>query len=114
MSADLSAEPNREVGAKGAETAGRVPRLQLIAYAALELPVMGAMNLMTLFLGFRYSELGVSLGSVAVIVMVARLLDVLIDPAVGFLSDRTRSRFGRRKVWVFAGTPVYQIGRAHV
>lgn len=107
MSAELSAEPNLEVGAKGAETAGRVPLLRLIAYAALELPVMGAMNLMTLFLGFRYSELGVSLGSVAVIVMVARLLDVLIDPAVGFLSDRTRSRFGRRKVWIFAGTPVY-------
>ena len=87
--------------------AGRVPRKQLIAYALLELPVMGALNLMTLFLGFRYAELGVSLGDVAWIVLFARLLDVLIDPAVGFLSDRTRNRFGRRKTWVVAGVPVY-------
>jgi Na+/melibiose symporter-like transporter len=88
-------------------TAGRVPRRQLIAYALLELPVMGALNLMTLFLGFRYAELGVSLGDVAWIVLFARLLDVLIDPAVGFLSDRTRNRIGRRKTWVVAGVPIY-------
>jgi Na+/melibiose symporter-like transporter len=107
MSAELSAEPSDELPAAGAKAAGRVPLAQLIAYALLELPVMGAMNLMTLFLGFRYAELGVSLGDVAWIVLVARLLDVVIDPTVGFLSDRTRNRLGRRKTWVLAGTPVY-------
>ncbi len=95
-------EPSRESAA-----AARLPLRQLLAYALLELPVMGVLNLMTLFLGFRYSQLGVSLGDVAWIVLVARLLDVLIDPTVGFLSDRTRSRFGRRKAWVIAGAPVY-------
>lgn len=32
----------------------------------------------------------------------SRLWDALADPAVGFLTDRTRSRFGRRRPWIFA------------
>lgn len=32
----------------------------------------------------------------------ARLWDGVTDPLVGYLSDRTRSRFGRRRVWLFA------------
>jgi Na+/melibiose symporter-like transporter len=100
--------------APGAAAAGRVPLRQLVAYAALELPVMGALNLMTLFLGFRYAELGVSLGDIAWIVFFARLVDVFIDPAVGFLSDRTRGWLGRRKTWVIAGTPVYLLAIWHL
>jgi GPH family glycoside/pentoside/hexuronide:cation symporter len=107
MSAELKPEPPRDAPASPEPAARRIPLRQLLAYALLELPVMGALNLMTLFLGFRYSQLGVSLGDVAWIVLIARLLDVLIDPAVGFLSDRTRSRFGRRKTWVIAGVPIY-------
>lgn len=108
MSAAQRTDPASQPVAS-ALSAGRVPVRQLFSYAALELPVMGALNLMTLFLGFRYAELGVALGDVALIVLVARLLDVAIDPAVGFLSDRTRARLGRRKTWVIAGTPVYML-----
>jgi Na+/melibiose symporter-like transporter len=107
MSAAERAEAAGEAGARRAESAGRVTFRQLFAYSALELPLMGAVNLMTLFLGFRYAELGVALGDVAWIVFVARMLDVAIDPTVGFLSDRTRARLGRRKTWVIAGTPLY-------
>jgi len=32
----------------------------------------------------------------------SRLWDAAADPAVGFLTDRTRSRFGRRRPWIFA------------
>ena len=32
----------------------------------------------------------------------SRLWDALADPAVGFLTDRTRSRFGRRRPWILA------------
>ena len=32
-----------------------------------------------------------------------RLLDALLDPWLGSLSDNTRSRWGRRRPWVFAG-----------
>ncbi|MFI5320293.1 MAG: MFS transporter [Myxococcota bacterium] len=93
--------------AADANAASRVPAKQLLAYSLIELPVGGALNMLTLFLGFRYAESGVALGTVAWIVLAARLLDVAIDPAVGFLSDRTRSRFGRRKIWVVAGAPIF-------
>jgi Na+/melibiose symporter-like transporter len=65
------------------------------------------MNATSLFLGFHYASLGVDLAQVGLIMMIARLLDVLIDPAVGMMSDRTRAKWGRRKVWVVAGAPVF-------
>jgi len=37
---------------------------------------------------------------------VGRFLDAFSDPIVGSLSDRTRSRFGRRRPWMFVGAIV--------
>ena len=34
------------------------------------------------------------------IFMVSRIWDAVSDPLAGYLSDRTRSRFGRRRVWI--------------
>ena len=89
----------------------RIPLRRLLAYALIEFPVGGAMNAMSLFLGFHYATLGVDLAQIGLIMMVARLLDVLIDPAVGMMSDRTRAKWGRRKVWVVAGAPVFVLAR---
>jgi Na+/melibiose symporter-like transporter len=87
----------------------RLPLRRLLAYSLIELPVGGAMSVMALFLGFHYASLGVSLSQIGAILMAARLLDVLIDPAVGLLSDRTRNVFGRRRTWVAAGVPIFVI-----
>jgi len=35
------------------------------------------------------------------ILAVSRLWDGVTDPLIGFLSDRTRSKFGRRRIWMF-------------
>ena len=43
------------------------------------------------------------LATIGVILMVARLYDAFADPAVGYLSDRTRGPLGRRKPWIIAG-----------
>jgi GPH family glycoside/pentoside/hexuronide:cation symporter len=92
--------------ANGAE---RVTRKRIVAYSLIEFPVGGAMNVTSLFLGFHYASLGVGLTQIGAILMVARLLDVLIDPAIGLLSDRTRNRFGRRKTWIALGAPIYAL-----
>ena len=89
--------------------AARVPLRRLLPYAMIEFPVGGAMNASSLFLGFHYASLGVSLTQIGALLMLARLLDVLIDPAVGLLSDRTRNRFGRRKTWIVAGVPIFAL-----
>src|SRR4051812_5338571 len=34
---------------------------------------------------------------------VPRFVDIVLDPVIGYLSDNTRSRWGRRKPWMLVG-----------
>jgi len=45
----------------------------------------------------------VSPGAVGIALMVARLWDAVTDPVMGAISDRTRSRYGRRRPWLLWG-----------
>ena len=42
--------------------------------------------------------------------MLARLTDVITDPVMGELSDRWRTRMGRRRPWLLIGPPVMMLG----
>lgn len=42
----------------------------------------------------------------AIITAVYTFLDAIDNPIYGFLSDRTRTRFGRRRPWLLIGTPL--------
>lgn len=68
---------------------------------------IGTMNFV---LPYYTTELGLSLGMLTLVFVASRALDLFTDPLVGALSDRTRSRFGRRKPWIAAGVPVLMIG----
>jgi GPH family glycoside/pentoside/hexuronide:cation symporter len=48
----------------------------------------------------------VPLGYIALAIAVARALDALTDPLMGWLSDRTQTRWGRRKPYMFVGAPL--------
>ncbi len=48
----------------------------------------------------------VPVGWIAMAIAVARALDAITDPAMGWLSDRTRGRFGRRAPWIALGVPL--------
>lgn len=43
---------------------------------------------------------GISLTSLGTIILVSRVWDALLDPMMGHISDRTNSRWGRRKPWI--------------
>jgi Na+/melibiose symporter-like transporter len=60
------------------------------------------------------SAFGFSLGTVGLIFLLARLWDAVIDPAIGLLSDRTRSRWGRRRPWIAAGAAIFALGAVPV
>lgn len=49
-------------------------------------------------------SLGLSKSFTALVWLAAPLCGVLVQPIVGILSDRTRSRWGRRKPFILAGT----------
>ncbi len=48
----------------------------------------------------------VPVGWIAMAIAMARALDAITDPAMGWISDRTKSRFGRRRPWIALGAPL--------
>ena len=88
----------------------QLKRSQLMLFGLPEFAVYLAVIPISLYLPFFYSrDLGLSLTDIGLLLMVARISDVITDPLIGALSDRTKSRWGRRKVWMMAGTPLMMI-----
>lgn len=56
----------------------------------------------TFLLLFYNQVVGLPAAQVGFVIMCALLVDAFVDPAIGFLSDRTRSRWGRRHPWMYA------------
>jgi GPH family glycoside/pentoside/hexuronide:cation symporter len=51
-------------------------------------------------------KLGMTTTQIAAILFVYTFIDALDNPVYGFLSDRTRTRWGRRRPWLVIGTPL--------
>ncbi len=82
-------------------------RRTLALYALPNLSYSVAALPLALFVpAFYADELGLPLAQVGVAIAASRVLDVVTDPLMGQLSDRVRTRFGRRKPWIALGTPV--------
>lgn len=64
----------------------------------------------TFLLLFYNQVLGLPAAQVGFAIMCALLLDAVIDPAIGFLSDRTRGRWGRRHPWMYASAAPIALG----
>lgn len=56
-----------------------------------------------LLLYFMTDVLGIAAGLAALALAVPRFWDIVMDPLVGALSDRTQSRWGRRQPYLFVG-----------
>ncbi len=65
---------------------------------------LGFVVSLTMFyhLKFATDVLGITPAAMGVVLLVSRIWDALCDPVAGFLSDRTRTRFGRRRPWMLA------------
>jgi GPH family glycoside/pentoside/hexuronide:cation symporter len=89
----------------------RLNRSTLFCYGLADLPVMLAIIPMSIYLSRFYTgDMGLGLSAVANIMLFARLFDVITDPLVGYLSDHTKSRWGRRKPWMAASLPLLMLG----
>ena len=85
---------------------GTLTRKTLLAYGGLALPLCLAGIPALLYLpAFYAKELHLSTGLVGMVFLLARLWDGLSDLTVGWLSDRSMSRWGRRKPWMLLGAP---------
>ena len=54
-------------------------------------------------------DLGVSLSAVGLVLLLSRSFDAVTDPLIGWLSDRTNTRWGRRRVWMLAAVPILML-----
>ncbi len=85
----------------------RLPAKTLFGYGALAFPLAGCFLCLQVFLPTFYAaSMGMSLSTVGIILMIARFGDLLTDPVIGYLSDRTPVRLGRRRGWVMLGLPL--------
>lgn len=75
-----------------------------IAYATGNVGLQGVVSLVSFFLLFYYTDVALVPAAVATAaLLVAKIWDIVNDPLFGWLSDRTRSRFGRRRVYLIFG-----------
>lgn len=84
----------------------------LAAYGQIALPLAIAdLPLVVYLTTFYGGDIGIPLQTMAFVLLLARGLDVLIDPMIGILSDRSGHwPLGRRKSWVLIGVPLKMIG----
>jgi Na+/melibiose symporter-like transporter len=92
----------------------RDPRLSLqtiLAFSATSLPITAVAVAVTVHLpAYFAANIGVALAVVAAAFATVRMIDVPIEPALGVLMDRTRSRFGRYRLWTVIGAPLLMGG----
>ncbi|MFM5917301.1 MAG: MFS transporter [Novosphingobium sp.] len=55
-----------------------------------------------LLLVFYSQVMGLEAGLVGLILLIALLLDAMVDPLVGYWSDRTHGKWGKRHPWMYA------------
>ena len=80
-------------------------RLKSFNYAIGMFGTSIPINMLKAFAAFYYIDrLGLTTEQFASILAIYTLIDALDNPIYGFLSDRTRTRWGRRRPWLVIGT----------
>ena len=83
---------------------GRLSLLTELAYGVGEIAPSMTGNIRTFFLLFFITNVaGMSGTTAGIVLLTGRVWDIFIDPVIGWLSDRTISRWGRRHSWMIYG-----------
>ncbi|TDH36362.1 MFS transporter [Pseudohoeflea suaedae] len=79
----------------------------LLAYALPAIPLAALTLPLYVLVPTYYTEaLGLPLAGVGFALLVVRLFDAISDPAMGWIGDRARTRFGRRRTLFALGIPL--------
>ncbi|WP_296597169.1 MFS transporter [Phenylobacterium sp.] len=83
----------------------------ILAFASASIPIQALVLAIGVHLP-RYfaSHVGLELAAVGAAFAMVRLVDIPIDVFLGMGMDRTRSRWGRYRLWLALGTPVLMAG----
>jgi len=98
------------VGAVRAGGSERIGLANLLRFSSGALASSGVVFALSIHIP-RYfaTHVGIGLAAVGVAFTVVRLLDIVVDPVLGVVMDRTRTPLGRYRVWILAGTPILML-----
>ncbi|MDD5368871.1 MAG: MFS transporter [Anaerolineaceae bacterium] len=83
------------------------PRLKSFNYAVGMFGTSIPINMLKTYAAIFYVDsLGLTTIQLSLVLFVYAFIDAIDNPVYGFLSDRTRSRWGRRRPWLVIGTPL--------
>ncbi|CCH66480.1 galactoside symporter [Richelia intracellularis HH01] len=81
-----------------------------LAYGAGDLGPAITSSIFTFFtMVFLTNVAGISAGLAGTILLIGKISDAASDPVIGFLTDKTKSTWGRRLPWIFYGTVPFGI-----
>jgi Na+/melibiose symporter-like transporter len=88
----------------------RLSRWRIAAYALPEFPLAIILFPAYAILPTFYARhTHISLSTIGVVLIASRVFDAVIDPAIGYLSDRTRTPWGARKPWLAVGVVIAMV-----
>ena len=87
-----------------------VPTKEKIFYGMGAFMDGGGVALMSCVMLKYMTTMGIAMGVASTIMMIAKFWDAITDPLMGFISDNTRGRFGRRKPYMVVGGVLLLIG----
>jgi Na+/melibiose symporter-like transporter len=93
-----------------ADPNGALSPASTLAFASAYIPIAALILAAAVHLP-RYfaSHLGLSLAAVGGAFALVRFVDIPLDAMIGVGMDRTRTRFGRYRIWMAAGAPVLMV-----
>ncbi len=81
-----------------------------LAFASADVFGGGSFNIINfLYPTFLAITVGISPFWISFIVLVARIWDAITDPIMGYVSDKTNSRFGKRRIYLIVSSPLILI-----
>ena len=99
----MKKEKTKNVTLEPIAEADRVPLKEKLAYGIGGLMDGGGVSMMSCVMVAFMEHNGIALGLATTIFMIAKLWDAITDPFMGFISDNTRGKWGRRKPYMFWG-----------
>lgn len=88
----------------------KLPLRMKLAFGAGDIgPAIATIIISFFQLFFLTTVAGLRADLAGTILLVAKIWDAINDPIIGWLSDRTRSRFGRRRPWLLFGAVPFGI-----
>jgi len=82
-----------------------------LAFASADIFGGGSFNIINFLLpGFLALTVGINPFWISFIMLVARVWDAVTDPVMGYISDHTKSKLGKRRIYLVVSAPLVVVG----